>query len=106
MTKIIQQSANSRIAEWLGILRPKIPEFQKQYDVRSLWLFGSYVRGEPKRHSDLDILVEFNRSPNLFDFIELEDQLSALLGVKVDLVMKKTLKPNIGRHILEEIIPV
>jgi len=42
----------------------------------------------------------------LFEFLELKHHLSDLLEVEVDLVMKDTLKPTIGRHILNEVIPL
>jgi predicted nucleotidyltransferase len=66
----------------------------------------SSVRGEQRKRSDLDVLVEFDRVPSLFEFIRLERYLSQLLKIKVDLVMKSALKPAIGRHILEEAQPV
>jgi predicted nucleotidyltransferase len=62
------------------------------------------VRNQQKKKSDLDVLVEFSESTDLFAFVELESYLSDLLGVKVDLVMKDTLKPRIGKHILREVI--
>jgi predicted nucleotidyltransferase len=64
------------------------------------------VRGEAKKSSDLDILVEFNQAPSLLEFIHMEDDLSEKLGIKVDLVMKKALKPRICQRILEEVVPV
>lgn len=67
-------------------------------------MFGSFVRGTEKRDCDLDLLVEFPQEPSLFEFIELEDRLSSLLQVKVDLVMKDTLKPMIGRQILKDVV--
>ena len=77
---------------------------RKRFHVQYLGVFGSYVQGSPRRDSDLDILVEFSETPSLFEFIELEGYLSKLLGVKVDLVMKGTLKPLIGRQILNEVV--
>lgn len=88
------------------ILRAHLPELGERYGVSSLGLFGSYVRGEQREHSDLDVLVEFDRTPTLFEFVDLQYHLSDLLGVKVDLVMKKTLKPALGRRILQEVMPV
>jgi predicted nucleotidyltransferase len=88
------------------MLRESFPELQKRYHVRSLGIFGSYVHEEQKRRSDLDILVEFDRAPSLFEFVRLERRLSEQVGIKVDLVMKTALKPNIGRRILEEVVPV
>lgn len=77
---------------------------RKRFHIQYLGVFGSYVQGSPRRDSDLDILVEFSETPSLFEFIELEGYLSKLLGVKVDLVMKGTLKPLIGRQILNEVV--
>ena len=91
----------------LPMLRQRLPELHERYGVRALWLFGSYVRGEQRRRSDLDVLVEFDDRPlSLLQFIALQHYLSDLLQVKVDLVEKETLKPAIGRHILSEAIPV
>ncbi len=75
-----------------------------RYNVESIGIFGSYVRGEQKKKSDLDVLVEFYRTIDLFTFVELEDFLSEVLGVKVDLVMKNALKPRIKDRILKEAV--
>jgi predicted nucleotidyltransferase len=88
------------------ILRAHLPALRERYSITSLGMFGSYVRGEQKKKSDLDLLVEFERAPSLFKYGELEDHLSDLVGIKVDLVMKKTLKPHIGRYILAEVVPL
>jgi hypothetical protein len=90
----------------IQILQQELPSLAKQYHVESLGLFGSYVRNEQKADSDLDLLVTFSKTPGLLRFIELENHLSDLLNVKVDLVMKDALKPNIGKHILREVVPV
>ncbi len=80
--------------------------FKQKYRIKQLGIFGSYVRGEATRDSDLDILVEFQSGYRfgLLTFCKLENDLSDLLGVKVDLVMKDSLKPKIGRQILSEVI--
>lgn len=83
----------------------KSEQFLKEtFLVKKIGVFGSYSRGEQKRGSDVDILVEFLEEPSFFKFIRLENYLKKLLGIKVDLVMKDSLKPNIGKHILEEVI--
>lgn len=84
------------------------PFLEEKFKVKFIGIFGSYVRGEEKKGSDLDILVEFEDSANLslLDFIRLENYLSEELGVKVDLVEKTTLKPRIGKRILEEVVPL
>jgi hypothetical protein len=95
------------VEQVLATLRAHLPELRETYGVRSLGLFGSFVRGEAKKRSDLDLLVEFDDRPlSLFGFIRLERRLSELLGVKVDLVEKSALKPAIGRRILEEVVTV
>ncbi|WP_329957018.1 nucleotidyltransferase family protein [Methanosarcina mazei] len=88
---------------FMKILRQHLPELKEKYSVNYLGVFGSYIRGEQTEDSDLDILVQFDKKPGLFKYIELEDHLSELLGVKVDLVMKSALKPNIGKRILSEV---
>jgi len=84
------------------------PELMEKFKVKSVGVFGSYVRGEEKKGSDLDVLVEFEDSAklSLLDFVKLENFLSEKLGVKVDLVEKSTLKPRIGKHILEEVVSI
>jgi hypothetical protein len=83
-------------------------ELREKYGVKSIGVFGSYVRGEQKKTSDVDILVELDESADLslLDFIGLENYLSSVLGVKVDLVEKQTLKPRIGKHVLEEVVSI
>jgi predicted nucleotidyltransferase len=82
------------------------PDLKERFKVKTIGFFGSYVRGEQKDTSDLDILVDFYKPISLFRFIELEDFLSQQLGVKVDLVMRDALKPRIKDGILNEAIYV
>ena len=83
-------------------------ELKERYKIKEIGIFGSYVRGEQKGKSDLDVLVEFEEDAklSLLDVIGLEIELSDLLGVKVDLVEKKSLKPFIGKHILKEVVNI
>jgi predicted nucleotidyltransferase len=90
----------------LKILRQQIPMLAERYSIEKLEVFGSYVRSEQKGDSDLDVLVTFKEEPSLLTFIAIENYLSDLLGIKVDLVMKDSLKPVIGKNILREAIPV
>ena len=80
------------------------PELKSGFQVKEIGIFGSYIRNEQNQNSDLDILVEFEEEPSLFKFMELENYLKTILRVKVDLVMKNALKPQIGRHILNEVV--
>ena len=88
----------------LAILRRELASLRMKYNVKVIGLFGSYVRGEQKKGSDIDILVEFREPISLFKFLEMEEHLGELLGGKVDLVSKKALKPRIGRRILAEAV--
>ena len=82
------------------------PALRKRFKVETIGIFGSYVRGDQKGKSDLDVLVEFSEAPSLFEFVELEEFLSKNLGLKVDLVMKDALKPRIKDNILKEAVYV
>jgi len=86
------------------ILKQQKEFLRKKYKIKEIGIFGSYVRGEQRYTSDVDILVEFEEIPSLLKFVKLENYLSEVLGVKVDLVEKKALKPRIGKHILQEVV--
>jgi len=88
---------------FIKILRQHLPELREKYSVNYLGIFGSYIRGEQTKDSDLDVLVQFDKKPGLLKYIEFENYLSDLLEVKVGLVMKSALKPNIGKRILNEV---
>jgi predicted nucleotidyltransferase len=81
-------------------------EILKKYKVRSISLFGSYVRNEQKEESDIDFLVDFQEGATLFDFVELQDSLSELLEKKVSIVSRRGLSKYIGPYILKEAEPI
>lgn len=87
-----------------GILIQSKPIVQEKYKVKEMGIFGSYVRGEQHKNSDVDVLIDFEQAPSLLKFIELENYLSDTIGIKVDLVMKRVLKPRIGKNILAEVV--
>ena len=78
-------------------------ELKHKYKVKELGIFGSYVRGDEKITSDIDILVEFEEVPDLFTFLEIEGYLEELLHSKVDLVRKKALRPQLQDNIHGEV---
>ncbi len=78
-------------------------EFKKQYGLNEIGIFGSYIRGEQNEESDIDILIELEKPIGFVKFMKLENALSELLGVRVELVTKKALKPHIGKRILQEV---
>lgn len=87
-------------------LRQRLPILTERYRVQSLGVFGSYVRQQQHAASDVDVLVTFEEPPSLLECIALENELSDILGIKVDLVMRDALRQTIGRHILREVVPV
>ena len=97
---------NEQAEYYRRMLREQLPVLTRQYGVASLALFGSRIRGDAEATSDLDVLVGFHESPSLLRLIELENELTDLLGVKVDLVLRDSLKPRIGQRILAEATPV
>lgn len=98
------ESPASRLDEIRATLRTHLPDLARRYGVRRVRLFGSYVRGEARPDSDLDVLVEFHEPPDLLAFVRLEQELEALLGLRVDLVMREGLKPRIGDRVLREAV--
>ncbi len=97
---------NEHIRRYQRMLREQLPFLAARYRVASLGLFGSHLRGTERPNSDLDVLVSFHEAPSLFRLVELENYLSDLLGVKVDLVPREALKPHIGQRVLREVVPV
>jgi hypothetical protein len=87
----------------LEIIRETRPELADRFGVERLGLFGSFVREEEKRRSDIDLLVSFRRDIDLFEFLDLKEFLQERLHHKVDLVMDSALKPAIGKRIRAEV---
>ena len=86
-----------------NLIREHMSELRNDYMVARLGIFGSYARGEETENSDIDILVEFSESVDLFHFIRLQYFLSELLERKIDLVTPSALKPLIKDQIIGEV---
>ena len=86
------------------IINEHKPILEERFKVNSIGIFGSYVRKSQKEKSDIDVLVGFYETIDLFEFVELENFLREILSVKVDVVMKETLKPRIKDRILKEAV--
>jgi len=78
-------------------------ELHREFGIREIGIFGSYVRGEQADASDIDILIELEKPVGFVKFLTIEEKISGLLGLKVDLVTRKALKPYIGHRILKEV---
>ncbi len=71
----------------------KIANLLKGHGVRKVAVFGSYVRGEEKPESDIDIIVEFSERKSLLQLVRIERELSEELGIKVDLLTENSISP-------------
>lgn len=90
------------------LLKEKAPYLRSRFGVEIIGIFGSYVRNEQRPDSDIDILIDLQKPPriSLLGLVELEEYLSELLGIKVDIAIKRNLRKRIGRRILNEVIPL
>ena len=77
----------------------------RSFGVKRIGLFGSFVRGEEKKGSDVDLLVEFKVGAKTFDnYMDVKFFLEDLLGRKVDLVISESVKPAIKPYIMKEVL--
>lgn len=90
----------------IRVLSGRSAELAQKYGVKSLSLFGSVSRGEAAPTSDIDLLVEFDRSIGYFGLFALQDHLESLLGCKVDLGTPNSLKPRIRARVMGECVRV
>ena len=75
----------------------------KKYKVNKIGIFGSYVSGKVKKKSDVDLIVKFNEIIDLFEFVNLIDEIQQVLKIKVDLVTPDAIKPYIRPKIMKEV---
>jgi predicted nucleotidyltransferase len=79
-------------------------ELKVNYRVKKIGLFGSYVRNKQTATSDIDFLVEFENDADLFHFIGLSRYLEGIFNTKVDVISKPSLKEELKKNILEEVV--
>jgi predicted nucleotidyltransferase len=92
------------LEEIKDILKRHKEEVIREYKVKEIGIFGSIVRGEHRKRSDIDILVEYYELPDLLKLIELERFLQRILRKKVDLVEKHGIRPELKDRILKEVV--
>ena len=90
----------------IDILTSYLENLKLKYQVKSLGVFGSFVRGEATDNSDLDLLVEFKGDVTFDNYMDLKFLLEDLFNRKIDLVIKEDIKPQIRERILEETVYV
>ena len=79
------------------------PELHERFGVSEIGVFGSWVRGEQKDGSDIDVLVDFDKLVGLFEIMELQEYLEEAFGSRVDIALRRSLRKYIGQHILAEV---
>lgn len=92
--------------EILKELKSILPEIQSRYSVLSIEVFGSYTINRQTSRSDVDLLITFTKTPRLLKYIELENFISDKLNLKVDLVMKDSIKPSLKNYIIPQAIHI
>jgi len=85
-------------------LRAEKQHLHDRFHVSEVGLFGSYMRNDQTDMSDVDVLVDFDGSVDLFDLVDMEEYLESKLNRKVDVVIKRALRPAIGEQILREVV--
>lgn len=86
----------------LKILKKHRRELKEDLGITKIKIFGSYVKGKQKKTSDLDLIVDFKETPGLLRLIEIEEKLSKLLRIKVDLLTEEEISPYIRESIEKE----
>jgi predicted nucleotidyltransferase len=99
-------SAPATLDEIKAELRALLPELRRRWPISYLGVFGSWVRGEQRPDSDLDLLVDFDGPVDLYAFVELQDAIADRLGRPVDLVHRPGLKPFVGVAVRREVQPL
>jgi len=87
-------------------LKSKILDILKKHNVIRAGIFGSFARGEQKKNSDIDILIEFEGKKSLFDLVELKLELEDRLNKKVDIITYKSINSLLKKIILNEEVKI
>jgi len=103
--KLPMQDSKS-LPKILAILRQLQDEIRQKYRAEIVGVFGSYARDEARQHSDVDILVRFLEGASLFDLVGLAEFLEENLGIKVDIVSERAIRPELQERILSEVVRI
>lgn len=95
---------NKELKLYIGLINKNFEVLKTNFSVKKIAIFGSTARGDRTKKSDIDIIVELKSPISLFHFIELENFLGKILGKKVDLATKASLKQPIRKSILKEAV--
>jgi len=97
---------NKKLEEVLSVIKEHKKYLEERYRVKEIGVFGSFVRSEQKRGSDIDVLVDFYEVPDFFEFLNLEGYLERILRRKVDLVRKPVVRKELKKKILSEVVHI
>lgn len=92
------------LSEIINIFQGKRELLREKYNVKEIGVFGSFVRGEQKELSDVDILVDFEKPVSLLQIVSIENYLSDLIGIKVEVVPKRGIRSELRESILREAV--
>lgn len=106
MRKLTKQGSIPSREQIIAALKKELPHLKEKYGVERIVLYGSFAKGNPKKTSDVDILVDIKKSIGL-EFVALADVLENKLGRKVDIATLSHYKQSFGnpryKHIAEDI---
>ncbi len=102
-TNMKKQTSLQEIIDSINSLRDVI---KTQYKAEVVGIFGSFVRGEEKEKSDIDVLADFDEEADLFNFVGLSIFLEEKLGRQIDVVPRDTVRPELKEIILREVVPL
>ncbi|MFH1947031.1 MAG: nucleotidyltransferase family protein [Candidatus Magasanikbacteria bacterium] len=90
----------------LQMIVKKTKPVLRRYNIKQAFVFGSYARGEQKKNSDFDLLIDPPKGMSLFDLLDLEQNLRDKLGVDVDVVTRRSVHPLLKPHIKKDQIKI
>lgn len=90
----------------INILANQKKKLEKKYPISEMALFGSYARGDFNEHSDIDILVDFNKRIDGFDYIRIAHELEDAFEHRIDLVSRGGIKPQYLPYVEKNLIHV
>jgi predicted nucleotidyltransferase len=105
MTSIILERGKS-MSDQMQPIREKIIDILHRNEVKRASFFGSIVRGEMTKESDVDLLVEFEGKKSLLDLAHLKNELEDAINRRVDVLTYKSLHPRLKDRILAEQVPI
>ncbi len=92
--------------ETLKTLSDHLTELEEKFGIKTLSLFGSVARNEATQTSDIDLVVDYGKAPTFRQYTDALLYLEDLLGCKVDLITKGSLKPDLAPHINQDLQPI